>query len=398
MKTRVWLILFSSFLTSTCFFPGCGAGDFQFQSQFDAIFKNLNENFWSEDGNWKGDMMGDASSFAPPVLYDLGCERHDHSLIEKAQKTTEWELQSIALMFKSILGGGLDLDSSGSDLLINTLFGGPALVEGYRMTGEDKYLMFAGLGLSGGSEILLLPPRDLYLVLSREPAWSFTQTFAGLGFSDPVTAVAVLMSAVVGHTDFELYRISGIEKYKNYGAALLDSVEENYWNPELGFYGSAPGDLWDWSVGTMIMTLAMGYRFTGESRYLERALSLIRITDEKMLDVKRGGYFAEDTSTSSGKSLSGNNIFIWAFLNMFEATGDPEYLERARKGIEFLLSRDMYEAGMIYHHWIRPDRERDSFHWSGQTSGRADYYCTGCNFMSLVNIYNYNKLREVRSH
>ncbi|MCX5867807.1 MAG: AGE family epimerase/isomerase [Proteobacteria bacterium] len=396
MKTSVLPIIFSFILTltSTCFSPGCGGGEFQFQSQFDAIFKNLNENFWSEDGNWEGDMMGDATAFAPPILFQLGIASNDPALMEKARKTTEWEIKSIGLAIQSIISGGTPTAADGTDILTDALFGGPGLVEGYRYTGENKYLMLAGLGLSGGSEVLSLPPSTLEVIFNSGPVAGFTQAFAGKGFSSPVTAIATLMSAIVAHTDFELYRASGIEKYKVYGKGLLDRVEQYYWNPGLGFYGSALPDLWDWAVGTMIMSLALGFQLTGETVYLDRAVSLIETTDQKMLDPDRGGYFAGDKSVSSGKSLSGNNIFIWAFLNMFEATGNPEYLERARKVIEFVLSRDMYEKGMIYHHWIRPSGEGDSFHWSDQPPGRADYYCTGCNFMSLVNIYNYNKLRQ----
>jgi hypothetical protein len=372
----------------------CGGGDFQFQSEFDAIFKNLNNNFWSEDGNWEGDMMGDATAFAPPILFQMGIENNDPALLEKARKTTEWEFNAIGQALQSILSGGTPAAADGTDALIDALFGGPGLVEGYRYTGENKYLMLAGLGLSGGSEVLSLPPSTLGMIFNSGPVAGFTSAFAGKGFSSPVTAVATLLSAIVAHTDFELYRASGIEKYKTYGKDLLDRVEQYYWNPDLGYYGAALPDLWDWAIGTMIMSLARGYQLTGEAVYLDRAEALVETTDERMLDPDRGGYFAGDKSASSGKSLSGNNIFIWAFLNMFEATGNPEYLERARKVIGFILSRDMYEKGMIYHHWIRPHGEGDSFHWSDQPPGRADYYCTGCNFMSLVNIYNYNKLRK----
>ncbi|MHC4194008.1 MAG: hypothetical protein ACYSP9_07520, partial [Planctomycetota bacterium] len=62
-----------------------------FGTQLDLI---LNE-YWSEDGNWKGDMMNDATAFAPMLLFKMykktGCEE----LYRRAMTTCDYERKLI---------------------------------------------------------------------------------------------------------------------------------------------------------------------------------------------------------------------------------------------------------------------------------------------------------------
>jgi hypothetical protein len=58
---------------------------------FDEVLTTLIEDFWRPNGNWAGDMMGDATAFAPAVLLNWGTETSDPDLIYKAWKTVEWE-------------------------------------------------------------------------------------------------------------------------------------------------------------------------------------------------------------------------------------------------------------------------------------------------------------------
>jgi uncharacterized protein YyaL (SSP411 family) len=81
------------------------------------------------------------------------------------------------------------------------------------------------------------------------------------------------------------------------------------------------------------------------------------------------------------KALSGNNAFAWAFLDLYEATGDRIYLDKVRSILKWVLSDDLYDrkTGIIHHHW-------------DMKSGRAETLCSGCNFHTLCIIYRLNKL------
>ncbi|MFH1538029.1 MAG: hypothetical protein ABIH66_03660, partial [bacterium] len=66
--------------------------EFAYQNQFDTLLDYLMENHWDESGNWSGDMMGDASWFAPALLFQMGADGNRPELTEMAVKTVDWEL------------------------------------------------------------------------------------------------------------------------------------------------------------------------------------------------------------------------------------------------------------------------------------------------------------------
>ena len=80
---------------------------------------------------------------------------------------------------------------------------------------------------------------------------------------------------------------------------------------------------------------------------------------------------------------------VWALLDLYESTSDTKHLDRAREIIAWTLSDDLFmpENNLLAHHW-----EADS----GTRPGRADYFCTGCNFATLVNIHRYHELMAAR--
>jgi hypothetical protein len=86
-------------------------------------------------------------------------------------------------------------------------------------------------------------------------------------------------------------------------------------------------------------------------------------------------------------------------LHWFEFTGDPDYLDQARKMLDYveahLCTEDCYQPGetICYHHWTTvsglPHLVSDP-----DDPGYDPYYeypfCTGCNFNLLIDIYLLN--------
>jgi len=69
--------------------------DFPHYELFDTVLNTLCDNFWQENGDWLGDMMHDATAFAPYVLINWGDEIGDEDLFHKGWTTVHWEDQCI---------------------------------------------------------------------------------------------------------------------------------------------------------------------------------------------------------------------------------------------------------------------------------------------------------------
>jgi uncharacterized protein YyaL (SSP411 family) len=181
----------------------------------------------------------------------------------------------------------------------------------------------------------------------------------------------------VSTMSLQAYELTGDESFKIRGLALIAAADRTCWKGNEGVY--AYEKLADWSQATMMITLVKAYRITGDHAYLDRCFRLITSMDDRYWDKQKGGYFNHDSPTM--KSLSGNNTFAWAFLDLYEATGKRIYLDKTREILGWIFSDDLYDrkSCIIHHDW-------------DAKSGRADMCCTGCNFHTLCIIYRLNKL------
>lgn len=340
---RIVFMIFVLFLSS------CGGGRrwkeitfYRYGDEFREILNNLVYNYWDESGDWRGDLEGDATAFAPLVLFQLYEAGWGNQYYDMALKTVEYEV-SLAeeLLNKGILAS--------LDTIMKGVVGGPALVYGYEFTRKEEYIHLAKTGFRIGKSLLKsFPDLANYFLLS------------------PVVGYGTLI-----YMGFEIYELTGEEEVRTDCVEMIWECDGRYYDDD-GYYTP----LTDWGEAVMMMALSKAYIITGEVSYLDRAEEVYATSITALWDSVNDGFFSD--SSHRYKNLSGNNNFVWGLLEMYRATGKEEYLEMAERTIDYIL-RDLYENGIAYHHWE-------------EGVGRADYFCTGCNFELLANILTLNNL------
>ena len=322
--------------------------DFVFRDEFRGILDNLMLQYWDPSGNWKGDIQGDATLFASMLLFALSNDTHDTAMAGMAERTVSYEASLVKRFFYYPV------------LHMDLVMGFPALAQPYLFTGDDAYRFLFLNGVRTGNIMISLMPGTFV---------SFVHDHATL-------------CATTGYLCFLAYEISETDFQKNFfrkkGLAWIEKADKKYWNEETRLYDYTK--ILDWPQTTMMMALAAAYRATGDVQYLDQCLSVLDSMEKLCRDNVRGGYRGHPDL--SRKGLSGNNNMIWVLLDLYEITGETIYLDRARSTLEWVLSEDLYDAEehILYHHW-------------DDLGGRAEYFCTGCNFQTLYNIYRFNTLR-----
>ena len=324
--------------------------EFEFEGLFQDVLDNLITNYSLDDGDWWKDMMGDDIAFAPSVLLGLGRDTGNQEYIDMGMATVEFEVQQI----QRLLAGEWELFG-------RMVIGGPALMEGYEQTGERRYARLINVEVYAGSLLALIAPEVFGEVLL-----------------DPAAGLASVIQC-----DFDYFRIGAgrpdANNAKGLGLQVLDRTNELYWSESEGCYNPP---IWDWGNGSMLMALAGAYKLTGEASYFERADTLLGTMDEKLFDPIRGGYFAKETSDKKG--LSNNCVSTRAMIELYDATADTSYLDRAVDLIQF-IEMDLCDEDPLFEGY------EICFHdWTQE--GHASDWCTGCNFFLLDNIYRLNKL------
>ncbi len=329
-------------LDSTC-------DTFVFREQFTAILTRLIDSSWDESGNWKGDLQGDATVFAPMILYALGRDSGSRELTAMADKTVAYE----AGLVKRCLVWPVPS--------MNMVIGFPALVQPYLQTGDPRYLSMFFSGVRIGSACISLFP----------------------GFFTPFVRDKASAFGLIGYMNLTAAQASGDNTQKDAfihkGISLIEKANSRCWDEGESLYRYS--SLMDWPQQTMMMALIKAYGVTGDKKYLDQALLVFDTLDRRCRDTIRGGYSGHPDPDTKG--LSGNNNMAWILLDLHEATGDKRYLEEAESLLGWILSEDLYdrEKGLVCHHYTKQ-------------SGRADYYCTGCNFNTLTCIYRLNTSLE----
>jgi rhamnogalacturonyl hydrolase YesR len=315
----------------------------EFKDEFSSILKTLVEQSWDESGDWKGDIQGDATYFAPMLLYALWKDTGAYALRSMADKTVDHE---VAMVYKFVIFPIPTMDM---------VIGFPSLAESYRATKRKPYLNMFTLGVRAGS---MLATYD-------------SDFFAPYMYDRASTYGSIILMC------FTAYELTGEDAYKQEGLALISKADRECWNGEKGLYTYSR--YIDWPQATMMMACAAAYRATGSKEYIERCTRIIAAMDERLWDKDRGGYSGHPALSSKG--LSGNCAVALALLDLYEATGEVGYLEKVRTILKWILSDDLYDSQthIIYHHYEK-------------ATGRADTYCTGCNFFTLCIIHRLNRL------
>jgi hypothetical protein len=322
----------------------------EFQQRFDTILAALLTHHWRDDGDWDGDMQGDATAFAPMLLYQLG--EKDATLWDKAAATARHELTLIKELAATF------------ELNMDAVIGFPALAACFVHERDAECKLWLTAGTYAGAQLIEEQPED-FLPFVFDMATVF-----GTG------ATMCLMSAEA---------LGGDQALVDKGLALIARADAEYWDDDEGLYTWS--QVIDWPQATMMMALTRAYRITGDQKYLNRCERILESMSACCWDDAAGGYFGHWGQALKG--LSGNNNMAWALLDLYESTGDEKHLDVAREIIAWTLSDDLF----------MPDTELLAHHWesnSGANPGPADYFCTGCNFATLVNIHRYHQLMAAR--
>ena len=326
-----------------------GEDEFPHYELFNDVLTTLCEDHWSPSGNWRGDMMHDATAFAPYVLLNWGEETGDQDLLDKGWATIYHEDRSIGRWLQ---------DPGNPFLAYKAVMGFPAYLYAYEFTGARFYLFRVRPLLKLLTDVCLAAPEQLETI----PFFSAPTIFG-----------------VTSYADFLLYHRDPVLNilYNLRGMLVLARGEELYLDEVKGLY-ECPGPYvhdYDWPNGTMLNGLAWGYKTTGVFTYKMAARDLAEAIEEHLADQLHGGYFSDiDHGEPRTKYLSGNMTILWGLVSLYEIDKDPVMLERIETLLEF-VETDLYHEDLCYHHWTEGE-------------GRADDYCTGCNFLLLNNLYN----------
>jgi hypothetical protein len=342
----------------------------EYVEMFHEILENLRTNYWSEDGNWAGDSMYDAGSFAPQILYRYGSSVGDQDLIDKANRTVD---RNIDLLMELMEG-----DTSNER---EALIGATSIL--------DAIVYYTGTNYAD------LPMEEL--------AWTAMRLGKNTIIQDPNPMGSYVgyifpFGALAYASQYYAAKVGGVLGFTAAldGRGVLKMARERFWHQEtIGdetvsyYYDPDPSHysvrMDAYGNGPMLAALALAYGTTHIRTYSIQATSLLDSFDAFLWDRYRGGYW-ENLSRLDYKGLSSNVAFLRAILDLYDATGRPDLLNQAREILVF-IERDLFiedtdKPGFLLcsHDWI-PFRGPTTTH-----------FCTGCNFALLEGIFRLNEL------
>ena len=363
------LFLLHAPLTSTCHAVEIN----EYDTLFHQILDNLRTNYWSPDGNWEGDWMHDAGGLAPRALYPYGIDSGDQDLIDKANITFDRNLD----LFMELLGGN-------TSNMVEALMGITSGPDALRFYSGEKYQdfpldAFGWLGLFLTQNLIKWVPNPLgdylgyifplgaYAYTAFEVA-SIVKGFVG------ITATSMAEGQIVFAND--TYWVDESYGGVDYGY---------YYDPTYGHRNNEPMN--GFANGPMLTALAWAYGVTQEEDHLLRANALLDGVNTRIWDAARGGY-AHSLHDNQTKHLSDNTAYAVALVQLYDATAQSAYLDRAREVLDFI------QADLLIEDQGHPGYFICSHDWTSG-SGASSSFCTGCNFAVLFAIYRLNELVQV---
>ena len=358
---------------------------------FERQVRLLWHDYWQEDGDWKGDMMNDATAFAPKLLFQLHRQTGDDRFYERAVATCRYQ--------QRLAHGYLQGKRNSNIEILLGLYS--ALPYMQHVKAEDE------------RERTRLMLRNLLLTLAD--GLSDTEIEGDESFID-VLALA-LMNALPA--DAELSKDT-IRQWRSkftllcawatlefcelsQDRDLMKQAEELIAKYDRANYDAAKGQLtWSYNeclsmeAGMAFMTYSRMYALTSEHEYLDRASEIVRnLRRNKIL----AGVFFDYAHVSVGDErlfLSTIMLYLEGFWELYRATGRQEHGDAVRRALDFAVSEmqlsKVYPAG-IEDPWFGGERREVPFfahHIEGKDGENvvSPDYCVGCNLMMLSHIWN----------
>jgi hypothetical protein len=344
-----------------------------FSAPFNAVLDNLMTNYWSsaDNGDWIFDEYFpcggyDAPMYGAELLYPLGLDTGNSLYTERANKTVDFVIDLVhplpALIERLLNGEDIEEETAGA----------LSLVWGHRYySGSSQYdfdINVPAIYFTGGYFI-----RQGY-------------TFAPLNeYTGP--GMVALYQLLLAYS----FRDNGLADDASMmvrDAYQLLELADAYWvqvDEDTGYYNlfGEPDPYW----GMMLQALSLAYKASGRDLYLDRGQDLLSYLEGFWDDTSPYGYC--DYPICVRKTLSSNYLICRGLLNLYDATGDTAWLDRAQEVLVF-----MTDPVVIYREDPRfPGYSIFAHDWTSY-SGPSDCACSGCNFAVLATIYTYNRLEQ----
>lgn len=341
---------------------------------FSPILTKLNSEYWRETGDWEGDMMKDAPSFAPRVLYKTG----DVELKGKADRTVEHLIGLVDELVEQLKTNPTDTEKL-KQLIYPVAMGHIGLIDGYHYYGGNSQETKTKLEVYSQGTVLL----SALALIFVEPA----EIDKNLPEKFPFNRIQA--HSFTADACFQLGEITGNQVWDYLGTYLTDRMLDQFWTEEEHYgkyFSQVPSEMQppkEWDQGYSLTALSEAFKFTKDQKYLEVGRQIVDTSLRHLEDKERGGFVKDPLSQD--KYLSGNCAMLrgmnsWASIDSLE----PARISQATAKTISFLEKDLYREGLLYHHW-------------NPQGGRADYFCTGCNFFALSGIQDV-KSNEYKIH
>lgn len=328
-------------------------------------------DYWSADGNWNGDMMNDATAFAPRLLFHIYQKTGDERLYDRAITTCKYEMGLV----REFVHGRLRPD-------INSIFGFYCLLDHMREAKTVRERL--GSQLLAGTALNLVGRS-----LVPDPGQSSTSgpgQYESLTF--PLVAWACLdyCEAARDHSLLEV------------ATNIIEEYEDRFYDQGTGVFTGRGQRAWNEAL--RLLAHAKAYAVTKDEAYLEKAASLVENLRRRNPVV--AAVFLDEVSLPrrSDWRLNFSTMLIYdvAFWELYKSTRETRYRTFLKRSIDFAVDEftlsGAYPEG-IEDQWFGNQKRVVPFfsHDIRMVDGVkevAPSYCIGCNLLMLNLIWEYN--------
>lgn len=315
--------------------------DIPYWDLFNLVLDTLVSDYWSPDGNWDGDMMDDATTFAPEALFAWGYESGDADLVAMGEQTCLWELE--------LLDAGFGGDA---EALQEAAMGALALWWGYRYDVDPAFDTYARL----------LPP--IVNLIAIPVAEAMADEYW------PASTIVGFMA----HIDNEVARYTRADERQralDWAKELIDWAYAEQHDVGTGLFD----DGYLMSNGVMLAATAQYARLANDAAMEQKARDLFNAMMTELHDGDRGAFWNEPGDNV--KHFSKNLMAQRGLIALFELTGETVHRDAILDSLGW-MKRDLLGEGLLEHHWT-------------EGIGKAGYVCTGCNFLFLDNMLHWRR-------
>ena len=332
----------------------------QYVDVFEAQLNLILNEYWRDSGDWKADMMNDATAFAPRLLFEIYARTGNELLYDRAIATCRYQMR----LTRDVLAGKGNFDVN-SVSGVNCLLAGAEYAKTEHERAASRNLLQSVLNVFAGALLFNVVP----------PSMPDLDECKSIGL--PLTAGTLLA----------LYEIHNEASLLVMARKLIEKHEREFLDHETGLFRGKRFGSWNSAMG--LLACAEAYAVTRDRSYLQKANRLIKNL-RRSHGTFAGVFFHDvslDTKANWGANLSTVMIYIEALWRLYESTGNEAYKAAAGCGIdfvveEFTLSR-AYPEG-IHDQWFGNQKRVVPFFAhdimvKDQEKRVSPSYCLGCN-------------------